>query len=138
MHKKQSTKKNLEIVSYLINVLSSKKKINCLVSKNLRWKQTFSLKISSSEKVYFIISDTHFEKFGQTFGQLYQSCDCVFLIGLYRSTTGYISISDPWSAVLCSEESSKKAFRQYVIKFLPFSNPFSSSVMPKNCLISDI
>ena len=45
-------------------------------------------------------------------GQLYRSCACVFLIGLFRSTTGYIFfrrvLSDPYSDVLCSEECQTK------------------------------
>ena len=45
-------------------------------------------------------------------GQLYRSCACVFLIGLFRPTTGYISFiasfSDPYSDVLCSDECETK------------------------------
>ena len=55
---------------------------------------------------------------------------CVFLIGLFRSTTGYIFfhrvLSDPYSDVLCSEECQTKkllvcykmfAFLKAIFKF---------------------
>ena len=63
-------------------------------------------------------------------GQLYRSCACVFLIGLFRSTIGYIFFDrvllDPYSEILCSEECQTKkllacckmfAFLKAIFKF---------------------
>ena len=69
-------------------------------------------------------------------GQLYRSCACVFLIGLFRSTTGYIFFIVFFQTLILTFYALKSVRRKsfkYVVKCLLFSKPFLSSVPQIDC-----